>query len=125
MSNYHSKCTFTGLFTNFDSFISILCKRGLINTLLFRFFNISSSYAIFHAKVKKFKKIMNLNGNPEKLLDRIVRSFLNKIFEKPSSTFEPNEPKRIVLFTLPFSGLYIPFKFEIKLTYYFPRPTTY
>ena len=75
MLNYHSKCTFTRLFTNFDSFISILWKRGLINTLLFRFFNISSSYAIFHAKVKKFKKIMNLNGYPEKLLDRIVRSF--------------------------------------------------
>ena len=37
---------------------------------------------------------------------RVVRSFLNKIFEKPSSTSEPIEPKRIVLFTLPFSGLH-------------------
>ena len=35
-----------------------------------------------------------------------MRSFLNKIFEKASSTSEPIEPKRIVLFTLPFSGLH-------------------
>ena len=50
---------------NLDSFIPIPYKRGLINTLLFRYFNISSSYAIFHAEVEKFKKIMNLNGYPE------------------------------------------------------------
>ena len=105
-TSVYRKPTFTGLFTNFDSFIPISYKRGLINTLLFRYFNISSSYAIFHAEVEKFKKIMNLNGYPEKFFDRIVRSFLNKIFEKPSSTSEPIEPKRIVLFTLPFSGLH-------------------
>ena len=102
----YRKPTFTGLFSNFDSFIPISYKRGLINTLLFRYFNISSSYAIFHAEVEKFKKIMSLNGYPDKLFDRIVRSFLNKIFEKPSSTSEPIEPKRIVLFTRPFSGLH-------------------
>ena len=35
-----------------------------------------------------------------------MRSFLNKIFKKPSSTSVPIEPERIVLFTLPFSGLH-------------------
>ena len=62
-TSVYRKPTFTGLFTNFDSFIPISYKRGLINTLLFRYFNISSSYA----EVEKFKKIMNLNGYPEKL----------------------------------------------------------
>ena len=33
-----------------------------------------------------------------------MRSFFNKIFGKPSSVSEPNEPKRIVLFMLPFLG---------------------
>ena len=37
----------------------------LHNTLLFRYFNISSFNAIFHAEVEKFKKIVNLNGYPE------------------------------------------------------------
>ena len=119
-TSVYRKPTFTGLFTNFDSFIPISYKRGLINTLLFRYFNISSSYAIFHAEVEKFKKIMNLNGYPEKFFDRIVRSFLNKIFEKPSSTSEPIEPKGLFFSRFLFQP-YIPFKFEIKLTNYFPR----
>ena len=74
-----------------------------------------------HAEVEKFKKIMNLNGYPEKFFDRIVRSFLNKIFEKPSSTSEPIEPKRIVLFTLPFLGLHsVQIRNQINKLY-FPR----
>ena len=59
-TSVYRKPTFTGLFTNFDSFIPISYKRGLINTLLFRYFNISSSYAIFHAEVEKFKKIIKV-----------------------------------------------------------------
>ena len=78
----YRKPTFTGLFTNFESFIPITYKRGLINTLLFRYFNISSSYAIFHAEIEKFRQIMTKNGYPEKFFDEVVRSFLNKIFEK-------------------------------------------
>ena len=58
--------TFTGLFTNFESFIPITYKRGLINTLLLRYFNISSSYAIFHAEIEKFRQIMTKNGYPGK-----------------------------------------------------------
>ena len=69
-TSVYRKTTFTGLFT-FDTFIPISYKRSLINTLLFRYFNISSSYAIFHAEVKKFKKIMNLNGYPEKFLTEL------------------------------------------------------
>ena len=105
-TSVYRKPTFTGLFTNFDSFIRISYKKGLISTVLFRYFNISSSYAIFHAEVKKFKKIMISNGYPEKSFDRIVRSFVNKIFEKQSSVSEPSEPNWIVLFMLPFLGVH-------------------
>ena len=41
----YRKPTFTALFTNFE--FPITYKRGLINTLLFRYFNISSSYMLF------------------------------------------------------------------------------
>ena len=105
-TSVYRKPTFTGLFTNFDSFIPISYKKGLISTLLFRYFNISSSYAIFHAEVEKFKKIMISNGYPENFFYRIVRSFFNKIFEKQSSVSEPNEPNWIVLFMLPFLGVH-------------------
>ena len=78
----YRKPTLTGLFTNFESFIPITYKQGLINTLLFRYFNISSSYAIFHAEIEKFRQIMTKNGYPESFFDKVVRSFLNKNFEK-------------------------------------------
>ena len=87
----YRKPTFTGLFTNFESFIPITYKRGLINTLLFRYFNISSSYAIFHAEIEKF-------------FDKIVRSFLNKIFEKAPT--ELIASKRLVIFSLSYTGLH-------------------
>ena len=70
-TSVYRKPTFTGLFTNFDSFIPISYKKGLISTLLFRYLNISSSYAILHAGVEKFKKIMISNGYPENFFDRI------------------------------------------------------
>ena len=100
----YRKPTFTGLFTNFESFIPITYKRGLINTLLFRYFNISSSYAIFHAEIEKFRQIMTKNGYAEKFFDKVVRSFLNKIFEKAPT--ELITPKRLVIFSLPYTGLH-------------------
>ena len=38
----HHKSTSTGLFTNFDSFILMLYKKGLIFSLISRYFNICS-----------------------------------------------------------------------------------
>ena len=99
----YRKPTFTGLFTNFESFIPITYKQGLINTLLFRYFNISSSYAIFHAEIEKFRQIMTKNGYPDKFFDKIVRSFLNKIFEKAPTKLIA--PKRLVIF---FTTIYWP-----------------
>ena len=64
-------------------------KEDLINTPLFRYFNISSSHAIFDADVEKFKKITILSGFTEKLSDKIVRK---RVFGKPLGTSEPNEP---------------------------------
>ena len=101
----YRKPTFTGLFTNFESFIPNMYKRGLINTLFLRYFNISASYAIYDAEIEKFRQIMTKNGYPEKFLDQVVRSFLNKIFKKSAPT-ELIAPKRLVIFSLPYTGLH-------------------
>ena len=71
-TSVYRKTTFTGLFTNFDSFIPISYKVGLINTLLFCYFNVSSSCAIFHVEVEKFKKIMILNGYFNKFKKTVI-----------------------------------------------------
>ena len=96
--------TFTGLFTHSESFIPITYRQCLINILLFRYFNISSSYAIFHAEIEKFRQIMTKNGYPEKPPNKIVCSFLNNIFEKAPT--ELIAPKRVVIFSLPYAGLH-------------------
>ena len=41
------KATFSGVFTNYDSFISDTYKIGLVHTLLFRFFKTCSSIKNF------------------------------------------------------------------------------
>ena len=53
-TSVYRKPTFTGLFTNFHSFTPLQFKRGLIYSLLHRFFNICSSYENFHAQIEFF-----------------------------------------------------------------------
>ena len=55
VTSVYRKPTFTGLFTNFESFLPIIYKKGLIFTLLFRYFNICSSYRIFQKELSKLK----------------------------------------------------------------------
>ena len=47
---------------------------------------------------------MTKNDYPEKLFNKIVRLFLNKIFEKAPT--ELIAPKRVVVFSLPNTGLH-------------------
>ena len=54
------KATFTGVFTNYDSFIFDTYKIGLVHTLLFRFFKISYSMENFHIEVELLRSISNV-----------------------------------------------------------------
>ena len=103
-TSVYRKLTFTGLFANFESFIPLVYKKGLVLTLLFRYFNIWSSYAIFHKELENFKKVMpkKKNGFPTEFLDSCVRIFLEKIFCPPFKTF--SVPKHVIFLTLPFTG---------------------
>ena len=74
----HHKSTSTGLFTNFDSFIPMLYKKGLLFSLISRYLNICSSYVFFHFEMEKFKKTFSLNGYPATLVDSCIKSFLDK-----------------------------------------------
>ena len=59
------KETFSGLYTNFISFIPLECKFGLVHTLLNRCFNLSSDFLKFHHEVDKLKKILSKNAYPQ------------------------------------------------------------
>ena len=68
--------TFTGLFTNFHSFIPNTHKQNLVSRLIHCIFNLCSSYKNFHTQLELVRKLFNLNCFPFHMFDGIVRRFL-------------------------------------------------
>ena len=101
-TSVYRKPTFTGLFTNFQSFIPLTYKRSLVSCLLHRIFNLCSSYENFHAQLEVIRKLFNLNGFPSHMFDWIVRHFLDNTFQPKPSIL--TAPKKIIYFCLPFTG---------------------
>jgi hypothetical protein len=85
-TSVYQKPTFTGLFTNFHSFIPFQYWCCLISSLLYRFFSICSSYENFHVQLELFRKVFNRNGYPTRLFDRcrLRTSFLGQRFSTQS-----------------------------------------
>ena len=72
------KPTFSGVFTNFDSYIPLLYKSGLISSLLYRAFKLCSNFEIFHQEIIFLKDIFKRNGYPSDFIDKCVKTFLDK-----------------------------------------------
>ena len=70
-TSVYRKPTFTGLFTNFHSFIPLAYKRSLVSCLLHRIFNLCSNYENFHAQLEVVRKLFNLNGFPSHMFDHL------------------------------------------------------
>ena len=75
------KDTFSGVYTNFISFIPLEYKFGLVHTLLNRCFNLSSDFLKFHQEVGKLKKILSKHAYPQKFADKCIQKSLNNIFK--------------------------------------------
>ena len=98
-SVYH-KPTFSGVYSNFNSFISEEYKVGLIFTLLFRTFSIISDLSRFHSEVCYLKEILKKNAFPINLIDSCIKNFLNKrLTEKPVTL---TAEKKDLVIVLPF-----------------------
>ena len=48
----YRKKTFSGVYMNYNSFLPLKYKKSLIDTLLFRAFNICADYNTFHDEVQ-------------------------------------------------------------------------
>ena len=102
VTSVYRKATFTGVYTHFQSFLPSVYKFGLLSTLLFRYFSICSSYALFHLEVRKFKEIFLRNGYPIGLIDSCIKKFLEKIFKKKDTLY--TVPKKEFRIVLPYLG---------------------
>ena len=95
-TSLYRKKTFTGLYTDFSSLAPDKYKNNLISVLVYRAFHICSSYQNFHNEIVRIKEILIKNSFPRALIDRIIKSFLDKRFAPRSPA--PQEAKTALLF---------------------------
>ena len=100
-SVYH-KPTFSGVYSNFNSFIYDEYKIGLVFTMLFRTFSIVSDFSRFHTEVIHLKEILRKNAFPIKLVDNCIKNFLNKKFLNTPVTLTVK--KKELFIVLPYLG---------------------
>ena len=100
-TSLYRKPTFSGLYTNFFSYISEKYKKGLILSLLFRIFAFTITWDKFHSEVEFLREIFKKNFYPEHFFDKCIKMFLDK---KMCDTHTVE--KRELKISLPFLGKY-------------------
>ena len=103
------KATFSGVFTNFKSFMPVTYKFSLVHTLLHRSFSICSSYEKFHEEIVLLKEVFKKNEYPQLFIDKCIKKYLNKLFV-PKRIIHTVDKKQVLL-VLPFLG---PLSFQIR-----------
>ena len=101
LTNVYRKPTFTGLLTNFKSFVPFSYKLALIKTLVHRVYEICSTWKLFHSDIKKLENILKRNAYPPKVIDRELRKYLNN---RLSKTKTKEEKGKVHYFKLPYIG---------------------
>ena len=99
-TNNYRKVTFSGVFTNFESFIPISYKSNLIFTLLFRAFKLCSNFKLFDQEILNLKDIFNRNGYPGEFIHVCIKIYLNKVFI--DKKIYALAPKKELVCVLPF-----------------------
>ena len=104
---FHKK-TYTGLLMNCFSFVPNSYKLDLIKTLVDQIYRINNSWTGFDKELKDFKNILQKNKYPYKMIDHIVKSYLNdKINCRNEKSFKNVESEiEIRYFKPPFIGLH-------------------
>ena len=102
MTSVYRKPTFSEIFTNFESIIPGIYKRGLIETLLRRSFKLCSSYENIRREIETLKSVLKHNSYSHNLVNHYIKKFLNKLFFQRDLNF--TVPKRELICMLPYLG---------------------
>ena len=102
LTNVYRKETFTGVYTNFSSFIPLEHKLGLVYTLLHFCFCLVSDMSKFHFENEKFKEILLSNGYSNKFIDKCISKLMNKLHIKKPVML--TAPKKQLYLVLPYMG---------------------
>ena len=71
VTSVYRKPIFSGVFTNYESFIPMYQKRGLLHTLLHRSFSICCDFKTFHFEIDHLKTILIKNYYPLNFIDSL------------------------------------------------------
>ena len=102
VTNVYRKKTFSGVYTNFNSFIPETYKTGLIESLLFRCFNLCSDFVKFHHEINILKGILYKNSYPCDFVDKCIKKFLGKVLTQ--KVVVSTVPKKDLMIVLPYLG---------------------
>ena len=102
MTSVYCKPTFSGVFTNFGSFIPKSYKYNLLFTLLHRAFKLCSKFERFHQEIDKRKTIFENNGYPKSFVDFCIKKYLDKVFIRKKVVLKALE--KYFICVLPFLG---------------------
>ena len=99
----YRKPTFSGVYSNFESFLPSVYKFGMVYTLVYRCFRISSNWTQFHTELTFLKGIFRKNGYPEYFIDKCFKKFLNNVHLVKENV--PTVEKKRLLLVLPYLGI--------------------
>ena len=100
----HHKSTYSGLLLNFISFTSRFYKISLIKYLIDRAYKINNTWASFYNDVAKVKETLKRNSSPRFLIDKITKSYLDKVLSSSDQSDPESNIKRS--YKLPYIGQY-------------------
>ena len=102
ITNIFHKKTYSGLLTNYLSFIPMSYKLALLKTLIHRTFKICNNWKIFHLDIERLKKTLQRNKYPLKLIENEIGKYLNNTHTNINNDVNSDKIKQY--FKLPFIG---------------------
>lgn len=101
-TSVYRKPSFTGLGLSYFSFIPYTIKKAVLNSAIFRAFQLCSDFKLFDSEIKFLRTFFRDNGFPTRVFDFHVRLFLDRQYAKLQNTFDA--PKLKKYFVLPYFG---------------------
>ena len=78
-TTFYRKPTFSGVYSNFESFLRWVYIFGMVYTLVYRCFCICSNWTQFHSELILLKGIFQKNAYPKHFIDKCFKKFLNNV----------------------------------------------
>ena len=99
----YRKPAFSGVYSNFESFLPSVYEFGLVYTLVYRCFHICSDWKKFHAELTFLKTIFRKNSYPENFIHKCFKKFLDNIHLVKEKV--PTVERKRLLLDLPYLGV--------------------